>query len=113
MAFFFSKMFSEKYNYKIYNKELLVIIKAFEEWHFKTYSTADSVTMFINHKNLKYFTTTYKLNHHQAHWNEFLSEFNFNIIYQLEAINSVTDVLTHCAGNCLYNKKNSQNAYQY
>ena len=113
MIFFSSKMSLEKCNYKIYDKEILIIVKTFKEWHFKTYGTADSVIMLINHKNLKYFITTHKLNHHQACWNEFLSEFNFNIIYQPEAINSVTDALTHHAGNCLCNKKNSQNAHQY
>ena len=113
VAFFFSKMSSEKCNYEIYNKELLTIIKAFKEWHFKIYGTADSVTMLINHKNLKYFTIIYKLNHCQVCWNEFLSEFNFNIIYQSEAINNVTDAFTCYAGDCLCNKKNLWNAHQY
>ena len=105
VAFFSSKMFSEKCNYKIYNKELLIIVKAFKKWHFKTHGTADSVIMLINYKNLKYFTTTHKLNYHQAHWNEFLLEFNFNIIYQPGIINSVIDALTHHTDDCLHNKK--------
>ena len=113
VTFFSSKMFLKKCNYEIYNKKLLIIVKAFEKWHFKIYGTADPVTMLINHKNLKYFTTTHKLNCCQAHWNEFFSEFNFNIIYQPKATNSVTDALTHYTGNCSHNKKDLQNAYQY
>ena len=31
MAFFSSKMFLEECNYKIYDKELLIIVKAFEK----------------------------------------------------------------------------------
>ena len=31
IIFFSSKMFSEKYNYEIYNKELLIIVKAFKK----------------------------------------------------------------------------------
>ena len=31
ITFFFSKMFSEECNYEIYDKELLIIVKAFEE----------------------------------------------------------------------------------
>ena len=31
VTFFFSKMFSEECNYKVYDKELLIIIKIFEE----------------------------------------------------------------------------------
>ena len=113
MIFFSSKMFSEKCNYEIYNKELLVIVKAFEEWCFEIYGTADPVTMLTDYKNLKYFITICKLNCCQAYWNEFLSEFNFNIIYQLKVINSVTDALTCCADDCPHNKKDPQNAHQY
>ena len=113
VAFFSSKISSEECNYKIYDKELLIIIKIFEKWHFETYGTADPVIILTNHKNLKYFIITHKLNCCQAHWNEFLSEFNFNIIYQPGATNSVTDALTHYADDCLCNKKNFQNAHQY
>ena len=69
--------------------------------------------MLTDHKNLKYFIIIYKLNHCQVCWNEFFSEFNFNIIYWSEAINSVTDTLTHHTGNCLCNEKNLWNAHQY
>ena len=113
VIFFSSKMSLKECNYKIYNKELLTIVKAFEKWHSETHDTTDPVTVLTNYKNLKYFTTTCKLNHHQAHWNEFLSEFNFNIIYWPGAINSVTDTLTHHAGNGPCNEKDPQNAHQY
>ena len=113
MIFFSSKMSLKKCNYKIYNKKLLIIVKIFKKWHFKIYNISDLVIMLIDHKNLKYFIITHKLNYYQAHWNEFLSEFNFNIIYQSEAINSVIDILTHYAGNGLHNEKDFHNAYQY
>ena len=32
VVFFFAKHFAPKYNYKIYNKEFLVIIKVLKEW---------------------------------------------------------------------------------
>ena len=113
MTFFSSKMSLKKCNYEIYNKELLVIVKAFEEWCSETHGISDPVTVFTDHKNLEYFITTHKLNCCQAYWNEFLSEFNFNIIYWLEAINSVVDALTHCADDGLHNEKNLCNAHQY
>ena len=81
VTFFSSKMSSEKCNYEIYDKELLIIVKAFKEWCFKIYGTADSVTVLTDYKNLKYFIIICKLNCCQACWNEFLSKFNFNIIY--------------------------------
>ena len=113
VVFFFSKMFSEKCNYKIYDKELLIIVKAFKEWYFKIYGTADSVTVLINYKNLKYFIIICKLNCCQVCWNEFFSEFNFNIIYWSEVINSVVDIFIHCVDDCSHNKKNLWNAHQY
>ena len=95
VTFFFSKMFLKECNYEIYNKKLLVIVKAFKKWHFKIHGTSDPVTVLTDYKNLKYFIIICKLNCHQAHWNKFFSEFNFNIIYQSRVINSVTDALTH------------------
>jgi len=35
VAFFFAKYFVLKYNYKIYNKEFLAIVKALEKWCLK------------------------------------------------------------------------------
>ena len=113
VIFFSNKMFLEECNYKIYDKELLIIIKVFKKWCFKIYNTANPVTVLTDYKNLKYFTTICKLNCHQAHWNEFLSEFNFNIIYQLKMINSVANALTCYVNNCPHNKKNLWNAHQY
>jgi len=39
VAFFSAKHAAPKYNYKIYNKELLAIIKALEEWRPKLQET--------------------------------------------------------------------------
>ena len=113
VTFFSNKMFLKECNYEIYDKELLTIVKMFEEWCSETHDTADPVTVLTDHKNLKYFTTTHKLNHHQTCWNEFLSEFNFKIIYWSEVINCVTDTLTHYAGDYLHNEQDPQNAHQY
>ena len=113
VTFFFNKMSSEKCNYEIYNKKLLIIVKVFEEWCSETHDTADPVTVLINHKNLEYFIIICKLNCCQACWNEFLSEFNFKIVYWPEVINHITDALICCASNYPHNEKNLWNAYQY
>ena len=53
-----------KRNYDIYNKELLAIIKAFEEYRPKLTSYNDDmpVKVLTNYKNLKYFIITKRLN---------------------------------------------------
>ena len=35
ITFLFKKMSSTKYNYDIYDKKLMVIIRVFEKWHLK------------------------------------------------------------------------------
>jgi len=53
-------------NYKIYDCELLGIIRALEMWRHYLLGSQHPVTIFSNHKNLTYFRTAQKLNHHQA-----------------------------------------------
>ena len=83
MAYILKKMSPQEYNYEIYDKELLAIIWAFEEWYSKLTGTpvGDPVRALMNYKNLKYFMTIKLLNRRQARWAEFLLEFNFKILY--------------------------------
>ena len=43
---------------------------------------AEQIEICTDHKNLAYFCTTQKLNHHQAHWSLYLSCFHFSLIHQ-------------------------------
>ena len=45
-------------NYDIYDKELLAIIRAFEEWRPELKGAAEQVQVITDHKNLKYFMIT-------------------------------------------------------
>jgi hypothetical protein len=45
-------------NYEIYNKELLAVIRAFEEWRPELEDTEYRISVITNYKNLKYFITT-------------------------------------------------------
>ena len=80
-------------NYDIYDKELLAIIHAFEEWRPELKGAAEQVQVITDHKNLKYFMTTKQLSCRQAHWSEFLSQFNFVIQYCSGKLNSCADAL--------------------
>ena len=48
----------------------------------------------MDHKNLTYFTTTKELNKQQTQWSEFLSKFNFQIIYRKGKENRRADALS-------------------
>ena len=82
VVYFFYKMSPAECTYEIYDKKLLAIIKAFELWRSELENTEDPVQVIIDHKNLEYFKSSKLLSRRQARWSEFLSRFNFKIIYR-------------------------------
>ena len=81
-------------NYEIYDKKLLVIVKAFRQWKAYLKRSSDSVQVFTDHKNLIYFTMIKIFNWWQVCWSEELSNFNFEIYYQTGSENAKADVLS-------------------
>lgn len=61
VAFFSKKLAPAKCNYKIYNKELLAIIRCFEEWRVELEGTELLVQVLTDRKSLEYFMITKKL----------------------------------------------------
>ena len=94
VAYFSTRMAPAECNYDIYDKELLAIIRAFEEWRPELEGAAEQVQVITDHKNLEYFMTTKQLSRRQARWSEFLSRFNFAIQYRPGKLNSRADALT-------------------
>jgi hypothetical protein len=91
VAYFSKTLSSAKCNYEIYDKKLLTIIRCFEQWRAELQSVKTFINVLIDHKSLKYFMITKKLNKRQARWAEFLAEFDFKIVYQSERKNDKTD----------------------
>ena len=81
-------------NYKIYDKELLAIIRCFEEWRPELEGIGLPVKVFTSHKDLEYFMSMKKLTPRQVRWAEFLSEFNFVISYQSGKKNDKANAFT-------------------
>lgn len=82
VAYFSSKHSAAECNYEIYDKELLAIIKSMEEWRPELQGSQQEFEILTDHKNLEYFTTTKALNQRQVRWSEFLSQYNFRIVYR-------------------------------
>jgi hypothetical protein len=60
---FFSKKHSPaECNYEIYDKELMAIVRVFEEWRPELQSVINPIRILSDNKNLEYFTTTKLLN---------------------------------------------------
>jgi hypothetical protein len=68
-------------NYDIYDKELMSIIKALEEWRAECKGAAYPLQLITDHKNQEYFETKKLLNRRQARWSEFLTRFDYKIVY--------------------------------
>jgi hypothetical protein len=79
---FYSKALSTvEWNYNIYDKEMLVVIQALEEWHHFLEGGKHPLEIWTDHKNLEDFQTAWKLNQRQARWSLFLSHFDFSLHY--------------------------------
>jgi len=70
-------LFFVERNYEIHDKEMLAIICVLEEWRHFLKGATHPVEIWTDHKNLKYFITAKKLNHHQARWSLHLARFDF------------------------------------
>ena len=113
VAYFLKKHNSVECNYEIYNKEFMIIVCTFKKWWSKLENFIYSVKMIMNHKNLKYFLLIKQLSHHQAHWSEFLSKFNYCITYYLDKIDDKLNALTRCSKDLFKEKDTFNSWYQY
>jgi len=94
IAFFSKKHTATECNYEIYDKELLAIVRCFEEWRPELEGASSPVQVISDHRNLEYFMSTKLLNRRQARWSEFLSRFNFKITYRPGKQGEKPDALT-------------------
>ena len=62
IAFLLRTIQAAERNYKIYNKELLVIVKALKKWKQYLLDTIEKFEVWMDYENLKYFREPYKLN---------------------------------------------------
>ena len=56
MAYYLKKYTPVKSNYKIHNKELLVIMRCLKVWDTELQSVSKGFDIIINYKNIEYFT---------------------------------------------------------
>ena len=86
-------------NYDIHDKELLAVVQALKEWKRYTRGSPRLIQLFTDHKNLVIFMTTKELSEQQGRWQEFLSQYNFRIIYQPRKEGRKPDALTRRPGD--------------
>jgi len=113
VTYFSFKMLLAECNYEIYDKKLLAIIRAFEKWRLELKGTLDFVEIIFDHKNLEYFMSIKLLSRRQVRWSEFLSRFNFKIVYHSNELNTRVDALTRRSEDLFLNEKNSRREHQW
>lgn len=77
---FYSKSLNEhERNYEIYDKELLAIIRALEEYRHYLEGHPKSFEIWSDHQNLTYFKSAQKITRRQARWALYLTRFNYTL----------------------------------
>jgi len=87
-------MLDAERNYDIYDKELLVIIKALKEWRHYIQGLPHPVEIWTDHKNLEYFMTSQNLTRRQRRWSLTLAEYDFTLHHKPGRVNDVADALS-------------------
>ncbi len=113
IVFYSKNMSSAECNYKIYHKELLIIIWAFEHWRLELKLTDISIKMFIDHQALISLMKDKELSRRQMHWVQKLTDFNFRIMYRSSKQNIKIDALTRQADVVLRNSEDERVRYQW
>ena len=62
VAFIFKLLNATEWNYEIYNKEILVVIRCLEVWRHYLEGAKLKFKIWTDHKNLQYFMASQKLN---------------------------------------------------
>jgi hypothetical protein len=99
VAFFSKKHTPAECNYEIDDKELMAIVRAFEEWRPELEGALHPIQVLSDHTNLEYFMSTKLLNQRQTRWAEYLSHFDFKIIYRPGKAGGKLDALTRRSGD--------------
>jgi len=94
VAFISRVMSPAELNYDIYDKELLAIIFALEEWRCYLMDAREKFEIWTDHKNLTYFRSPQRLNARQARWYLTLQEYDFELKHIPGKQNNKADILS-------------------
>jgi len=95
---FFSKLLDvHERNYKIYDKELLAVIRGLEEYRHYLERHPYKIKIWSDHQNLMFFRTAQKLTRRQARWALFMTHFDFVLYHKLEKMMQAEDPLSRRA----------------
>ncbi len=94
IAYQFKKLSESEKRYEVHDKELLVIVKALQDWRPYLTDTEKSIQIYTDHKNLRNFVIMKQLNQQQVCWAEQLVNYEFQIHYKKGNENDEADALS-------------------
>ncbi|KIN99019.1 hypothetical protein M404DRAFT_30829 [Pisolithus tinctorius Marx 270] len=78
----------------VFNKEMLTIICALEMWQHYLEATPYQFEVWMDHSHLQSFMKAQDLGCHQAHWAQYLSWFNYKLVYKPGSSMAKADALS-------------------
>ena len=96
-----------EWNYEIYDKEMLAIIRALEKWRHFLKGARHPVEIWMDHKNLEYFMMAKKLNCRQARWSLYLACFDFKLVHRPGRSMGKPDALSWCYTTSEFSMENN------
>ena len=87
-----------EWNYNIYNRELLAVMKALYHWHPYLAWTKEPFIILTDHANLMYWKAPRKLDWRHAHWHADLEEYDFEMVHILSNANGPADASSRPPG---------------
>ena len=94
VAFLSKSLNDAERNYEIYDKELLAIVRALDEWRHYLEGAAYKLDIVSDHRNLLYFAEARRITRRQARWSLFLSRFSFEIRHKAGKLLGKPDALS-------------------
>jgi len=95
VAYYLKSLQPAEQNYKIHDKELLAIVQALKYFRHYLQGNVHQTKIFLDHVNLKYFTTKQTLTRHQAQWSILLGTYDYIIIPKPGKLNQADGLSRH------------------
>lgn len=109
LVVYISKSLTEtEWNYDIYDRELLAIVRAFEEFHKYFYGAPYLIRILTDHQNLTYFRKPQRLNQWQSRWWRMLQQYWYTLQYKVGKDMGQSDGLSR-QGTMAHAKLNNDN----
>ena len=98
MAYYSATFTPTEWNYDIYERELLAVMKSLQHWRPYLGWTKEPFMILTDHANLTYWKSPQNLNRQTARWHADLQEYDFEIKHIPENTNISADALSRPPG---------------